>query len=90
MQFVSRLHIAPFWLLGQNTTDLGHTGTAGDVPEDLDSDMEDFIPDPEATAALARAITDSEDESLSQSGNSPLLSKEPSISNSDIGQKYNH
>ncbi|XP_063421257.1 reticulophagy regulator 3-like [Mytilus trossulus] len=48
-----------------------------------DTDSDDFCPslDPEATAALARAITDSEDESNgSPSINTPMLSKEHSFS----------
>ncbi|XP_021350778.1 protein FAM134C-like isoform X2 [Mizuhopecten yessoensis] len=54
---------------------------AGQV-EISDTDSEtDFTPslDPVTTAALARAITDSEDESLDPSLSTPLLSKEPSI-----------
>ncbi|XP_033762943.1 reticulophagy regulator 3-like isoform X2 [Pecten maximus] len=47
---------------------------------ETDSETE-FTPslDPVTTAALARAITDSEDESLDPSLSTPLLSKEPSI-----------
>ena len=48
-----------------------------------DTDSDDFCPslDPEATAALARAITDSEDESGgTPSLYTPMLSKEPSFS----------
>ena len=48
-----------------------------------DTDSDDFCPSlsPEATAALARAITDSEDESGGTSSlYTPMLSKEPSFS----------
>lgn len=48
---------------------------------DTDSELEEFVPsfDPATTAALARAITDSEDESGTPLS-TPLLSKEPSVS----------
>ncbi|KAL3831318.1 hypothetical protein ACJMK2_023085 [Sinanodonta woodiana] len=59
------------------------------VVVDNESDLEDFYPsiDPEVTAALARAITDSEDEGGPGTGTpslpSPGLSKEPSFCNSE-------
>lgn len=61
----------------------------GDTVE-TDSE-EDFIPslDPEATAALAKAITDSEDESGTGTPSvpTPRLSKEPSVEiNDDLGK----
>ncbi|XP_013407732.1 reticulophagy regulator 3 [Lingula anatina] len=55
---------------------------------DSDSDIDAFTPttDPEITAALARAITDSEDETSSPSVLTPRLSREPSFANSDTDE----
>lgn len=57
---------------------------------DNESDLEDFYPtDPMISAALARAITDSEDEGGTPSTSlTPGLSKEPSVTNSD--DEINH
>lgn len=57
------------------------------VCADNESDLEDFYPsDPMISAALARAITDSEDEGGTSSMSlTPRLSKEPSVVNSDDG-----
>lgn len=59
------------------------TGITSADDANTDTDSDDFCPslDPEATAALARSITDSEDESGgTPSVNTPMLSKEPSFS----------
>ena len=55
-----------------------------------DSDLEDFVPsDPVATAALARAITDSEDETPASSPeNSQLLSLQGGSLISESGNSY--
>ncbi|ESP03211.1 hypothetical protein LOTGIDRAFT_237816 [Lottia gigantea] len=57
----------------------------------LVDEEEEYIPsyDPETTAALARAITDSEDEGGTSSVPTPGLSKEPSIDNSDDERDIN-
>ncbi|XP_060085815.1 reticulophagy regulator 3-like isoform X2 [Ylistrum balloti] len=62
----------------RSSTSVGSSGRV-EISE-TDSETE-FTPslDPATTAALARAITDSEDESPDPSLSSPLLSKEPSI-----------
>ena len=64
----------------------GRPGMLAQVVEEMEE--EDFEPslDPIATAALARAITDSEDEGTGGSPSIPNLSKEPSIDNSDDGK----
>ncbi|KAL8618012.1 hypothetical protein ACOMHN_021732 [Nucella lapillus] len=61
----------------------GRPGMLAQVVEEVEE--EDFEPtlDPMATAALARAITDSEDEGTGGTPSIPALSKEPSIDNSD-------
>ncbi|XP_052812998.1 reticulophagy regulator 3-like [Mya arenaria] len=70
-------------LINENTDDEGHLATSQCA--DNESDLEDFYPtDPALSAALARAITDSEDEGGTP--NMPLtprMSKEPSVANSD-------
>ncbi|KAL4222298.1 hypothetical protein ACF0H5_018335 [Mactra antiquata] len=67
----------------ENTDDEGVLTTS--VCADNESDLEDFYPqDPMITAALARAITDSEDEGGTPSVSlTPRLSKEPSVANSE-------
>ena len=64
----------------------GRPGMLAQVVEEVEE--EDFEPslDPLATAALARAITDSEDEGTGGTPSIPNLSKEPSIDNSDDGE----
>ncbi|KAK7110383.1 reticulophagy regulator 3-like [Littorina saxatilis] len=61
----------------------GRSGMLAQVVEEVEE--EDFEPslDPVTTAALARAITDSEDEGTGGTPSIPTLSKEPSIDNSD-------
>lgn len=61
----------------------GRPGMLAQVVEEVEE--EEFEPtlDPLATAALARAITDSEDEGTGGTPSIPALSKEPSIDNSD-------
>ncbi|XP_076464934.1 uncharacterized protein LOC143296751 [Babylonia areolata] len=61
----------------------GRPGMLAQVVEEVEE--EEFEPtlDPLATAALARAITDSEDEGTGGTPSMPALSKEPSIDNSD-------
>ena len=74
-----------------SSTQMGTDGEmTSSVVADNESDFEeDFYPssDPAVTAALARAITDSEDEGgiggTSSTSMTPHLSKEPSINNSD-------
>lgn len=72
----------------ENTDDEGMLTTS--VCADNESDLEDFYPsDPMISAALARAITDSEDEGGTPSVSlSPRLSKEPSVANSDDGESF--
>ena len=55
---------------------------------DSDEDVVEFCPspNPEISAALARAITDSEDESLSPTMLTPRVSKEPSLIDSEEGR----
>ncbi|KAH3721531.1 reticulophagy regulator 3-like [Dreissena polymorpha] len=67
----------------ENTDEEGKLTTS--VCADNESDLEDFLPtDPELSAALARAITDSEDEGGTPSMSiTPGFSKEPSVVNSD-------
>lgn len=69
----------------ENTDEEGKLTTS--ICADNESDLEDFYPtDPRLTAALARAITDSEDEGGTPSVSlTPKLSKEPSDSYSDDG-----
>lgn len=67
----------------ENTDDEGMLTSS--VCADNESDLEDFYPsDPMISAALARAITDSEDEGGTPSTSlTPALSKQPSVINSD-------
>lgn len=69
----------------ENTDEEGHMTTS--VCADNESDLEDFYPsDPMMSAALARAITDSEDEGGTPSISlTPRRSKQPSATNSDDG-----
>ena len=68
----------------ENTDNDGKRATS--VCADNESDLEDFYPsDPTISAALARAITDSEDEGGTPASLTPGLSKEPSEVNIDDG-----
>ena len=62
----------------------GRPGMLAQVVEEVEEDFEPSL-DPLATAALARAITDSEDEGTGGTPSIPNLSKEPSIDSSDDG-----
>lgn len=66
----------------------GRPSMLAQVVEEVEED--DFLPsiDPVTAAALARAITDSEDEGTGGTPSLPTpgLSKEPSIDNSDEGE----
>ena len=66
-------------------------GLGAVIPEN-EIDLEEFMPseDPQIAAALARAITDSEDEggSLTSSTTPLTFSKEPSILGDDDGNYY--
>lgn len=76
-----------FFFLDQQarkTANFGSIGTS--TTRDSDSDSEELMPtrDPKVTAALARAITDSEDEGMGVPDiPTPRLSKESSINHSD-------
>lgn len=76
-----------FFFLDQQarkTANFGSIGTS--TTRDSDSESEELMPtrDPKVTAALARAITDSEDEGMGVPDiPTPRLSKESSINHSD-------
>lgn len=68
----------------RKTANFGSIGTS--TTRDSDSESEELMPtrDPKVTAALARAITDSEDEGMGVPDiPTPRLSKESSINHSD-------
>ncbi|XP_061179804.1 reticulophagy regulator 3-like [Saccostrea echinata] len=80
------LKIRPWIWRHQQARKTANFGSIGTTTRDSDSESEELMPtrDPKVTAALARAITDSEDEGMSTPDiPTPRMSKEPSVNLND-------